>query len=298
MRSVTTSDGRTLTVREGGDPEGFPVLSISGTPGSSMLYPPHIRDAAIQGIRLFSYDRPGYGGSTRQKSRKVADCAADIATVSDALGLERFAVWGISGGGPHALAAAALLPDRVIAVAALASVAPYDADGLDFLEGMGEQNVEEFGKIFEGEDVHRASMEKQREELLSATPEQLVELWQTLLGPSDREVATGVLAAFLLDHIRAGIGPSGDGWIDDDLAFVAPWGFDLASIRIPVQIWQGAQDQFVPYGHGVWLAEHIPGVDARLTAEDGHLTLVDRRVPQVHRWLLERAALSTEVPSA
>ena len=298
MRSVTTSDGRALTVREGGDPEGFPVLSISGTPGSSTLYPPHLRDAAEQGIRLFSYDRPGYGGSTRQKGRKVADCSADIAAVSDALGLERFAVWGISGGGPHALAAAALLPDRVIAVAALASVAPYDADGLDFLEGMGEQNVVEFGKIFEGEDVHRASMEKQREELLSATPEQLVELWQTLLGPSDREVATGVLAAFLLEHIRAGIGPSGDGWIDDDLAFVAPWGFDLASIRVPVQIWQGEQDQFVPYGHGVWLAEHIPGVDARLLAEDGHLTLAERRVPQVHRWLLERAALSTGVPSA
>ena len=298
MRSVTTSDGRTLTVREGGDPEGIPVLSISGTPGSSTLYPPHLRDAAEQGIRLFSYDRPGYGGSTRQKGRKVADCAADIAAVSDALGLERFAVWGISGGGPHALAAAALLPDRVIAVAALASVAPYDADGLDFLEGMGEQNVEEFGKIFAGEDAHRASMEKQREELLSATPEQLVDLWQTLLGPSDREVATGVLAAFLLDHIRAGIGPSGDGWIDDDLAFVAPWGFDLASIRVPVQLWQGKQDQFVPYGHGVWLAEHIPGVDARLTAEDGHLTLVERRVPEVHRWLLERAALSTGVPSA
>ena len=298
MRSVTTSDGRTLTVREGGDPEGIPVLSISGTPGSSTLYPPHLRDAAEQGIRLFSYDRPGYGGSTRQQGRKVADCVADIAAVSDALGLERFAVWGISGGGPHALAAAALLPDRVIAVAALASVAPYDADGLDFLEGMGEQNVEEFGKIFAGEDAHRASMEKQREELLSATPEQLVDLWQTLLGPSDREVATGVLAAFLLDHIRAGIGPSGDGWIDDDRAFVAPWGFDLASIRVPVQIWQGKQDQFVPCGHGVWLAEHIPGVDARLAAEDGHLTLVERRVPQVHRWLLEHAALSTGVPSA
>lgn len=298
MRSVTTSDGRTLTVREGGDPEGSPVLCISGTPGSSTLYPPHMRDAAEQGIRLFSYDRPGYGGSTRQNGRKVADCAADITAVSDALGLERFSVWGISGGGPHALAAAALLPDRVIAVAALASVAPYDADGLDFLEGMGEQNVEEFGTILEGEDAHRASMEKQREELLSATPAQLVELWQTLLGPSDREVATGVLAAFLLDHIRAGIGPSGDGWIDDDLAFVAPWGFDLASIRVPVQLWQGEQDQFVPYGHGVWLAEHIPGVDARLTAEDGHLTLAERRVPQVHRWLLERAGLSTGATSA
>ena len=205
MRSVMTSDGRTLTVREGGDPEGFPVLFISGTPGSSTIYEPHARDAAERGIRLFSYDRPGYGDSTRHKGRKVADCAPDIAAVCDALGVERFCVWGISGGGPHALAAAALMPDRVIAAAALASVAPYDAEGLDFLEGMGEQNVEEFGVIFEGEDAHRASMEKQRRELLSATPEQLVELWQTLLGPSDREVATGVLAAFLLDHIRAGI---------------------------------------------------------------------------------------------
>lgn len=290
MRSVTTSDGRTLTVREGGDPEGFPILAIAGTPGSSMLYEPHSRDAAERGIRLFSYDRPGYGGSTRQKGRSVADCAQDIAAVCDALGVERFCVWGISGGGPHALAAGALLPERLIAVAVLASTAPYDAEGLDFFEGMGELNVEEFGKIFEGEEAHRASMEKERQDLLTATPEQLLELWQTLLGPSDREVATGELAAFLLDHMRAGIGPSGDGWIDDAVAFVTPWGFDLASIRVPVQLWQGEQDSFVPYGHGVWLAEHIPGVDARLTAEDGHLTLAERRVPEVHGWLLAQAA--------
>jgi pimeloyl-ACP methyl ester carboxylesterase len=292
MRSVTTPDGRTLTLREGGDPNGFPVLSISGTPGSSTLYPPHTHDAAERGIRLFSYDRPGYGGSTRHKGRTVADCAADIVAVCDALGVGKFGVWGISGGGPHALAAAALLPDRVVAAAALASVAPYDADGLDFLAGMGEQNVEEFATIFEGEDAHRSSMEKQRAELLAATPEQLVELWQTLLGPSDREVATGALAAFLLDHMRAGIGPSGDGWFDDDRAFVEPWGFELAAIRVPVQLWQGEQDQFVPYGHGVWLSEHIPGVDARLTKEDGHLTLAERRVPEVHRWLLDHATSS------
>src|SRR5215471_14389717 len=230
MRSVATSDGRTLTVREGGDPAGFPVLTISGTPGSSTIYEPHARDAAERGIRLFSYDRPGYGGSTRQKGRKVVDCAADVAAVCDALGIERLCVWGISGGGPHALAAAALLPDRVIAAATLASVAPYDAEGLDFFEGMGEQNVEEFEKIFEGEEVHRAATETQRRQLLAATPDQLVEVWQTLLGPSDREVATGALAAFLLEHTRAGIGLSGDGWIDDDIAFVTAWGFDLASI--------------------------------------------------------------------
>jgi pimeloyl-ACP methyl ester carboxylesterase len=294
MRSVVASDGRTLTVREGGDPSGFPVLCISGTPGSSTIYEPHALDAEQRGIRLFSYDRPGYGGSTRLKSRTVADCAGDIATVCDALVIDRFCVWGTSGGGPHALAAAALLPDRVIAAASLASVAPYDAEGLDYLEGMGEQNVEEYAAIFEGADAQRASTEKLRSELLSSTPERLAEVWQTLLSPSDREVATGGLAAFLLDHIRAGVGTSMDGWIDDDLAFVAPWGFDLASIRVPVQLWQGEQDQFVPYGHGVWLAAHIPGVDAQLTPEDGHLTLFERRVPEVHAWLLEHAALGTE----
>jgi pimeloyl-ACP methyl ester carboxylesterase len=288
MRTVTTPDGRALTVREGGDVGGVPVLSISGTPGSSTLFEAHRRDAEERGIRLFSYDRPGYGGSTRHAGRRAADCAADIEAVCDELGFERICVWGISGGGPHALAAAALLPERVAAAASLASVAPYGAEGLDWLAGMGELNVEEFGVIFEGEEAHRASMEEQREGLLAARPEELVEQWQTLLGPADREVATGEFAAELLDHMRAGIEPGGDGWLDDDLAFVTPWGFDVGAIRIPVLLWQGEQDKFVPFGHGLWLAEHIPGVEARLTAEDGHLTLGQHRIPEVHAWLLER----------
>src|SRR5438067_5023429 len=136
MRSVTTPDGRTLTVREAGDPAGAPVLSISGTPGSSTIAAAHARDAEQRGIRLFSYDRPGYGGSTRQKGRAVADCAADITAVCDDLGVDRLCVWGISG-----------------------------AEGLDFFAGMGEKNVEEFGVIFEGEEAHRASMEEQRAQL-------------------------------------------------------------------------------------------------------------------------------------
>ena len=294
MRSVTTPDGRTLTVHEGGDPDGFPLLFISGTPGSSTLFDDHVRDAEERGIRLFSYDRPGYGGSTRSQGRNVASCAADIAAVCDALGIERLAVWGISGGGPHALAAAALLPDRVAAAAALAPCAPFDAEGLDFFAGMGEQNIEEFGMVVADPlgETHLASAERERQNLLSATPEQLVELWSTLLGPADREVATGEFAAALLEHIRAGLEPSVDGWLDDDVAFVSPWGFDLSDIRVPVLLWQGEQDRFVPFAHGVWLAEHIPGVDARLTAEDGHLTLAVRRIPEVHAWLLDRATLS------
>jgi pimeloyl-ACP methyl ester carboxylesterase len=287
MRSVTTADGRTLTVREGGDANGVPVLFLNGTPGSSLMYELHLDDARAKGIRLFSYDRPGYGGSTRHEGRSVADCAQDAAAVCDALGIDRFSVWGISGGGPHALACAALLPDRVAAAAALAPVAPYGAEGLDFYAGMGEQNIEEFGAIFEGEDKHRAILERDREELLGITPEQLVEAWQTLLGPADVEVTSGRLAQYILDAMRAGIEQSLDGWFDDDVAFTRPWGFELDTIAVPLLHWQGEQDKFVPYGHGVWLAEHLPG-ESRLTAEDGHLTLIEHRVPAVHAWLLER----------
>jgi pimeloyl-ACP methyl ester carboxylesterase len=288
MRLVTTTGGRTLTVREGGDPDGVPVLVHNGTPGSSLLYEPHLRDAEEKGIRLFSYDRPGYGGSTRNRGRRVADCAEDVASVCDALGVERFCVWGISGGGPHALATAALLPDRVAAAAALAPVAPFGAEGLDFYEGMGEQNIEEFRAIFEGEEAHLAVLERDREELLAATPDHLVEVLKTLLGPADREVLTGQIAVFLLESTRAGVQRSLDGWFDDDVAFSQPWGFDLASIRVPVLHWQGEQDRFVPFGHGVWLSEHIPGVESHLSPEDGHITLAERRVPEVHAWLLER----------
>jgi pimeloyl-ACP methyl ester carboxylesterase len=288
MHSVEAADGRTLTVREGGAANGVPVLFHPGTPGSSLLYEPAVRDAEERGIRLVSYDRPGYGGSTRNEGRDIAACAADVTAVCDALGIDRFCVYGASGGGPHALATAVLLPERVAAAAALASIAPFEAEGLDFYEGMGEQNIEEFGAVFVSEEAHRALLERDREEILGASPEHIAEAWKTLLGPADREVLTGRLAEFMVAQTRAGIGDSLDGWFDDDVAFTLPWGFELASIRVPVLLWQGEQDKFVPFGHGVWLAEHIPGVDARLTPEDGHLTLGERRLPEVHAWLLER----------
>jgi pimeloyl-ACP methyl ester carboxylesterase len=286
MRAVTTADGRTLAVYEGGDPDGVPVLAHNGSPNSGLLYEPHVRDAEEKGIRLFSYDRPGYGGSSRHEGRTVADCAEDVAAICDALGADRFCVWGFSGGGPHALATAALLPDRVSAAAALASVAPFDAEGLDFFEGMGEQNVEDW-KI-DDEEERVAANEQARQERLASSPEQLVDEWATLLSPVDRAVLDGRLAIYFSDAMHAGLGPSGDGWLDDDIAFGTPWGFELESIRVPLLHLHGEEDKFVPIGHGRWLSERIPGVESRLTANDGHLTLYEHRLPEVHAWLLER----------
>jgi pimeloyl-ACP methyl ester carboxylesterase len=286
--AVSTPDGRTLTVREGGVPDGVPVLVHHGTPGSSLLYAPHVRDAEARGIRLLSYDRPGYGGSTRNEGRSAADCAADVTAICDALGVERLCTWGVSGGGPHVLATAALLPDRIAAAAALASVAPYGVDGLDFTEGMGEMNVESFEASRGSEEAHRAQHEIELAGLLETTPGQLLEAWASILGPADREVLTGELAEWALEQINAGIRPSSDGWFDDDVVFVKPWGFDVASIRVPVLVWQGEQDKFVPFGHGRWLAANIPGAEARLTPEDGHLTIGESRIGEVHAWLVER----------
>ena len=115
-----------------------------------------------------------------------------------------------------------------------------------------------------------------------------MEVWGSLLGPADREVATGEVATFLLDNANAAVTPSSDGWFDDDIAFSKPWGFEVSSIQVPVLLMHGEQDLFVPFMHGLWLAEHIPDVDARLSAEDGHLTLPERRIGEVHAWLVER----------
>jgi pimeloyl-ACP methyl ester carboxylesterase len=287
IRAIAGPAGRTLTVREGGDPGGVPVVIHHGTPSSSLLYEPQARDAAERGIRLVAYDRPGYGDSTPNPGRSAADCAADVAAICDALAIERFCTWGVSGG-PHVLATAALLPDRVAAAAALASIAPVDADGLEFTAGMGEMNVQGFNASRAGEAEHRAQHELELEGVRSATPEQFLEAWGSIIGPADREVLTGDLVEFALESIAAGIEPSDEGWFDDDLVFVKPWGFELSSIEVPVLVWHGEQDMFVPFAHGVWLSEHIPGAEARLTAEDGHLTILELRIGDVHEWLLER----------
>src|SRR2546428_12642704 len=218
--TVRTPDGRNLRVQEGGDSRGRPVLVHGGTPTSRNLYRPHLEVALEQGIRLISYDRPGYGGSTPHFGRSIADCAADVRTIADALDIDRFAIWGISGGGPHALACAARLPDQLVAAASLASPAPYDAPGLDDFAGMGELNVDDTKLMLDDPTAAQAKTVSDREGMLTATADGIRGFMQTLLTATDAAVMTGELAE-----------------------------------------------------------QRILGVDAHLTAEDGHLTLIQRRIP-------------------
>ena len=287
QRTVLTPDGRVLAVEEGGDPAGRPVLVHGGTPNSRHLYDDHARDAAERGLRLISYDRPGYGGSSPQPGRTVADCASDARAICADLGIDRLAMWGISGGGPHVLACAALLPDLVTAVASLASLAPYDADGLDYFAGMGQDNVDDTQLFFADNAAARARTDQFRDEFLAASPDDLSAGMQSLLTPTDAAVLKGELAEFMAYSMQDGLAAGSQGWWDDN-CLVLPWGFDVADITIPVLLLHGMEDMFVPFGHGEWLAAHIPGVEARLLAEDGHLTLLQNRVPEVHAWLSDR----------
>jgi len=287
--TVRLPDGRLVQIAQGGDPDGAPVFVQHGSPGSGILDPLWHSDAAARGLRLVAYARPGYGRSTRAPGRVVADAARDVAAIADELGIGRFLSWGTSGGGPHTLACAALLPDRVVAVASLAAAAPFDGEGLDFFEGMGPANIKEFGiSVNGGEEAIRPLAVGEADALRNGTHEQMVEAMAPHLTAVDEAELRGPYGATLLAHFQDAFAVGVDGWVDDDLAFTAPWGFRPADISVPVLLWQGRQDLMVPFGHGEWLARQIPGVDARLTEEDGHLTLVTRRIPEVHQWLRDR----------
>jgi pimeloyl-ACP methyl ester carboxylesterase len=263
----------TLPFAAQGPQDGVPLLVHHGTPGAGVPYPPFVEAAAARGLRHVAYSRPGYGASPRAEGRSVASCAADVAAIADALGAERFYTYGESGGGPHALACAALLPGRVIKAATIAGVAPWGADGLDWLAGMGEKNIEEFAAIEAGPDALRAFLEQARASLGSLTGEQVAASLGGLIGEADRRALTGEFADHLAATIGAALAGGIDGWFDDDRALVEDWGFDLGSVTVPVTVWQGDDDRMVPFAHGQWLAAHVRGARAELRQGEGHLSI-------------------------
>jgi pimeloyl-ACP methyl ester carboxylesterase len=239
-------------------------------------------------VQLISYDRPGYGGSTPQAGHTVGDAAGDVQAIAEDLGLERLAVWGFSGGGPYTLASAALLPELVVAAAIVGSIAPWEAPGLDWFTGMGQDNFDDINLYLSDPEASRTKARQDWEETLAVTPEALAEAWKTLLSPVDAAVVTGAFAEYIVRSIHDGLAPGDQGWWDDGVAHLAPWGFDLESIRIPVKVWHGHEDRFVPFQHGQWLAEHVPGAESYLSEADGHLTLLVERYPDVHEWLASK----------
>jgi pimeloyl-ACP methyl ester carboxylesterase len=288
-RDLPSPDGRQLHIYECGDPYGELVVYHHGTPGSGRPERRWAEDAAVRGIRLVGYDRPGYGGSTRHAGRSVADAATDITTIADALGVTRLRTWGASGGGPHALACAALRPDRIIAAASVASPAPFRAAGLDWLAGMGEDNIAEFAVAVAGEPDLRRFLTTAREELMAVGPDGLADAMRSLLPDVDLEALDARLTSYMYDGFAVGLRHGIDGWLDDDLAFVRAWGFEPDRIGVPVLVVQGAHDLMVPFGHGKWLAATIPACTVRLSETDGHLSLI-RAIDQVHGWLMAQRA--------
>ncbi len=273
VTTLRTPDGRSLDVAADGPGDGVPLLFHHGTPGSVVPVRAMQRAAAARGLRLVTWSRPGYGSSTRRPGRRVVDDADDVAAVLDHLGADRCLVAGWSGGGPHALASAARLPERVAGVLCIAGVAPWDAEGLDPLAGMGEQNVEEFGHATRGEEGLRGYLEAEAAGLRGADPAGLVAGMSTLLPPVDVAVLTDEygedLAAGMREALRTGV----DGWLDDDLAFVRGWGFAPEDVVVPTSLWQGSDDLMVPFAHGRWLAERLPRVSAHLLDGEGHLSV-------------------------
>ena len=289
--TVTTPTGRTLRVHTAGDPAHPTVFVLHGSPSSGMLYPPNVKDAAAHGLRLVSYDRPGYGGSTPHPGRTVGDAAADVLAIADHLGARALRRLGPL----RRRAARAGL--RRPAGRPRWPPAPRSRDRRRGVPrawigrpAWGRETSRTSRWPWPAGDAYEARLVEMREELLSADEQGVFEAMQTLLSPVDRAELTGEIAAFLAAATAEGLAPGVDGMRDDDQAFVHPWGFDLATIPGPLRIYHGHHDRFVPVSHGEWLAAQIPAAEAHISEDDGHLTLYTRGARECHAWFAELLA--------
>jgi pimeloyl-ACP methyl ester carboxylesterase len=282
---IRLADGRTLHAYDtradgiGGSPEtsGAPVAVfwLHGSPNIGSPPEPLFAAAEANGLRWVSYDRPGYGGSSPHDGRTVLSAVADVAAIADALAIGRFAVLGHSGGGPYALACAALLPERVIAAVSVSAPAPFDADGLDWFAGWSTGITAENRAAAGGRaalEAHWAGAEPENMGAFftEADMTALVGNWSWLAGVAGQAIEQG-----------------NEGYLEDTLAGVQPWGFRPDAIRVPVLIMHGAKDKMVPSAHGEWLAARCPAAELRIVPDAGHITVLDS-APEALTWLAAR----------
>jgi pimeloyl-ACP methyl ester carboxylesterase len=292
VSTLITRDGRVLAYEQYGDKSGKPVFFLHGTPGSRTGPRPRPSTLYRQGIRLIGYDRPGYGHSDRFKGRRVVDAASDVEELAESLGIERFAVVGRSGGGPHALACAALLPERVTRVASLVTCAPRDLMEERWYDGMAARNIEWYRVADLGIEAYTAfvaeDMNRKRADPESALPTNHSDVPKAdRAASSEFGIKSGLVDTYT-EALRNGI----DGWIDDNLALVSPWGFEPALLCPPVLLWHGVDDIFSPPEHSRWLKQRIPHAVLDLAAGKAHLGAIEV-LPSLFPWLTEGLEYST-----
>ena len=279
---VETSDGRVLGVESGGDPTGIPILSIHGWPGGRSLAGALLDEAAREGVHILAYDRPGYGRSSPNPGRTVASCAEDVRAITLALGIDRLGVSGASGGGPHALALGALLPDLVTGVAAICSLSPHNAAGLNYLAGMQDE-IAQFHRWLDHDlDAARQWAKSYRTEVEGYSAEQIERLVDEEFP--DDPISQAYFRSYT-ESMQSGLEPGIEGMIDDGVALHDSWGFEVGAIGAPVRLWSGPGDVHVPLAHSRWLATQLPGVPLDAYGTGGHLEIIATAEPVAHRWL-------------
>ncbi|MEV6176320.1 alpha/beta fold hydrolase [Streptomyces sp. NPDC052016] len=273
------------------------MFLLHGTPGSRFGPRPRAIDLYKLGIRLISYDRPGYGESGRLRGRAVEHAAADVKAIADHLKIEQFSVVGRSGGGPHAMACAALLPHRVASAAALVSIAPPNADGLDWFEGMANSNVIAYKAASEAMrdgsaeclDRLKANLASNADAIRDNPGSLLTWLTPELPAADKMVVGHGGIRGLLLANYQTSAVRSSFGWLDDVLSFRQDWGFDPGKIvEVPLLLWHGEHDTFSPVGHFRWLADRIPSAKPVLKPRAAHFAALPA-VPEILAWLRDRA---------
>lgn len=291
VSEITLADGRTLEILTGGDPRGLAWLLHTGSPSAAVEFGPFDAAARGAGMRLISYSRPGYGTSTPRPVRgtpRMADDVAEATELLDALAVDTFVTLGWSGGGPRALACAALLAPRCLAATSLAGPAPYDV--VDWKHGMAPENVAEYTAAEQGRETYDAFLRAEFAPMLSVTGDRLVTSMGELISDADRAALTPEYADWLAAQMRHAGAQGVLGVREDGLAAVSSWGFDPGLISVPVAIWQGRQDAMVPAHHGEWLARHVPGAVAHFFDDEGHISLL-RRLPDMLAELSRLAGL-------